>query len=100
MQEVLWPVSEDLERRGLVYRRALPGWHLDLKPTYSGLAWERRPAQVSEPEMGHVLFLDIVGYSKLPMERQTAALGRLNEIVRGTDEYRRASSESRGCSKS
>jgi class 3 adenylate cyclase len=93
MQEVLWPVSEDLERRGLVYRRALPGWHLDLKPTYSGLAWERRPASVSEPEMGHVLFLDIVGYSKLPMGQQTETLEQLNEIVRGIDEYRRASSE-------
>jgi class 3 adenylate cyclase len=94
MQEILWPISEDLERRGLVYRRALPGWHLDLKPTYNGLAWERRPAQVSEPEMGHVLFLDIVGYSKLLMEQQTETLEQLNEIVRGTDEYRRASSES------
>lgn len=94
MQEVLWPVSEDLERRGLVYRRALPGWHLDLKPTYRGLAWERRPTKASEPEMGHVLFLDIVGYSKLPMGQQTEMLEHLNEIVRGTDEYRRASSES------
>jgi len=94
MQEVLWPVSADLEHRGLVYRRALPGWHLDLKPTYSGLAWEIQPAPVSEPEMGHVLFLDIVGYSKLPMSQQTETLEQLNEIIRGTNEYRRASSES------
>lgn len=94
MQEILWPVSEDLERRGLVYRRALPGWHLDLKPTYSGLAWERRPAQISEPEMGHVLFLDIVGYSKLPMAQQTEMLDQLNDTVRSTDEYARAASES------
>jgi class 3 adenylate cyclase len=93
MQEVLWPVSEDLERRGLVYRRALPGWHLDLKSTYSGLAWERRPAQIGEPEMGHVLFLDIVGYSKLLMRQQTETLSLLNDLVRATDEYRRASSE-------
>jgi class 3 adenylate cyclase len=93
MQEVLWPVSEDLNRRGLVYRKALPGWHLDLKPTYRGLVWERRSTQVSEPEIGHVLFLDIVGYSKLPMGQQTETLEQLNEIVRDTDEYRRASSE-------
>lgn len=42
MLEVLWPVSEDLERRGLVYRDARAGWHLDLKPTYAGLVWETR----------------------------------------------------------
>jgi class 3 adenylate cyclase len=93
MQEVLWPVSEDLEKRGLVYRRALPGWHLDLKPTYEGLAWERRPAASSEPEMGHVLFIDIVEYSKLPMPQQTETLEQLNEIVRSGDEYDRASSQ-------
>lgn len=91
MQETLWPVSEDLERRGFVYRKALPGWHLDLKPTYSGLAWEKRPAPSSEPEMGHVLFIDIVGYSKLPMERQAETLEQLNEIVRSADTYERAS---------
>ena len=94
MQEILWPVSEDLERRGLVYRRALPGWHLDMKPTYSGLAWERRQEQISEPEMGHVLFLDVVGYSKLPMEQQIETLEQLNEIARNSDECARAASES------
>lgn len=42
MLEVLWPVSEDLERRGLVYRDARPGYALNLKPTYAGLVWETR----------------------------------------------------------
>jgi class 3 adenylate cyclase len=93
MQEIIWPVSKDLERRGLVYRSALPGWHLDLKPTYGGLAWERRPAPISEEEMGHVLFLDIVGYSKLRMSEQRETLEQLNDIVRKADEYAHASSE-------
>lgn len=90
MQQVLWPVSEDLERRGFVYRRALPGWHLDLKPTYRGLVWARRRDALGEPEMGHVLFIDVVGYSKLPMEQQAKTLQQLQDCVRGTDSFRRA----------
>ena len=41
-------------------------------------------------EIAHVLFTDIVGYSRLPMDEQGRVLGRLQEIVRGTSEYRRA----------
>src|SRR5881227_1126091 len=38
-------------------------------------------------EIAHVLFTDIVGYSKLPINQQRALVERLNEIVRGTDEF-------------
>ena len=38
-------------------------------------------------EIAHVLFIDIVGYSKLPINQQRASVERLNEIVRGTDEF-------------
>src|SRR6059036_725041 len=41
-------------------------------------------------EIAHVLFTDIVGYSKLPIHQQRAVVERLNEIVRGTDEFRTA----------
>src|SRR5215469_1395042 len=41
-------------------------------------------------EIAHVLFTDIVGYSKLPINQQRALVERLNEIVRGTDEYQAA----------
>src|SRR5215831_13070827 len=41
-------------------------------------------------EIAHVLFTDIVGYSKLPIHQQRALVERLNEIVRGTDEYQAA----------
>ncbi|HLL75066.1 MAG TPA: AAA-like domain-containing protein [Pyrinomonadaceae bacterium] len=41
-------------------------------------------------EIAHVLFTDIVGYSRLPMDRQTRVLQELYDIVRATEEYRRA----------
>ncbi len=41
-------------------------------------------------EIAHVLFMDIVGYSKLEMNEQTAVLGLLKKIVRDTIEFRRA----------
>jgi TolB-like protein/class 3 adenylate cyclase/Tfp pilus assembly protein PilF len=43
-----------------------------------------------ELEIAHVLFTDIVGYSKLPIHQQRAVVERLNEIVRGTDEFQGA----------
>jgi TolB-like protein/class 3 adenylate cyclase/Flp pilus assembly protein TadD len=46
-------------------------------------------------EIAHVLFTDIVGYSKLPINQQRALVERLNEIVRGTDEYRAAETAGR-----
>ena len=41
-------------------------------------------------EIAHVLFTDIVGYSRLPMDRQTRVLQDLYAVVRATEEYRRA----------
>jgi TolB-like protein/class 3 adenylate cyclase/Tfp pilus assembly protein PilF len=46
-------------------------------------------------EIAHVLFTDIVGYSKLPIHQQRAVVERLNEIVRGTDEYQAAETAGR-----
>ncbi len=43
-------------------------------------------------EIGHVLFIDIVGYSKLLLKQQSELLGELNEIVSGTGEFREADS--------
>src|SRR5438552_5792980 len=40
--------------------------------------------------IAHVLFTDIVGYSKLPINQQRALVERLNEIVQGTDEFQAA----------
>src|SRR5256886_3166415 len=43
-------------------------------------------------EIGYVLFIDIVGYSKLLLKQQSELLGELNEIVSGTNEFRQAES--------
>src|SRR5438876_9125179 len=41
-------------------------------------------------EIAHVLFIDIVGYSKLLINEQRSLLATLNQIVRSTDEFRAA----------
>src|ERR1700741_473685 len=46
-------------------------------------------------EIAHVLFTDIVGYSKLPINQQRALVEQVNEIVRGTDEYQAAETAGR-----
>ena len=48
-----------------------------------------------ELEIAHVLFTDIVGYSKLPIHQQRAVVECLNEIVRGTDEFQAAETTGR-----
>jgi hypothetical protein len=44
-------------------------------------------------EIGHVLFIDIVGYSKLLFTAQSERLQTLKEIVRGTEQFRLAEAE-------
>src|ERR1700688_3293469 len=48
----------------------------------------------SEPhaqlEIGHVLFMDVVGYSKLLIDEQRELQQQLNEIVRSTEQFRLA----------
>jgi len=46
-------------------------------------------------EIGHVLFIDVVGYSKLSIDEQHAAIEELNEIVRATEQVQRAEAASR-----
>ena len=46
-------------------------------------------------EIGHVLFIDIVGYSKLLIDKQRALLDSLNQIVRDTNEFRSAETAGR-----
>ena len=44
-------------------------------------------------EIGHVLFIDIVGYSKLLITEQSEQIQDLKEIVRGTEQFRAAEAE-------
>lgn len=46
-------------------------------------------------EVGHVLFMDLVGYSTLKIEDQKRTWEALQEVVRGVEEFRRASEEDR-----
>src|SRR6476619_8152513 len=51
------------------------------------------PAEIKKEiarEIAHVLFVDIVGYSKLLIDEQAEALQELNQIVRNTDAVRAA----------
>src|SRR5215470_11796665 len=44
-------------------------------------------------EIGHVLFIDIVGYSRLLIDQQRERIRELKEIVRGTEQFRLAEAE-------
>src|ERR1700747_1454241 len=44
-------------------------------------------------DIGHVLFIDIVGYSKLLINEQSEQIQKLKEIVRGTEQVRIAEAE-------
>src|SRR5436189_486735 len=44
-------------------------------------------------EIGHVLFIDILGYSKLLINEQSEQIQKLKEIVRGTEQFRLAEAE-------
>jgi TolB-like protein/Flp pilus assembly protein TadD len=44
-------------------------------------------------EVGHILFLDIVGYSKLLSDEQKAFVQELNQVVRDTEQFRAAEAD-------
>ena len=44
-------------------------------------------------EIGHVLFIDIVGYSKLLITEQSDQLQTLRQILRGTEQFKKAEAE-------
>jgi hypothetical protein len=46
-------------------------------------------------EIGHVLFIDILGYSRLLITEQRDQIQKLKEIVRGTEQFRIAEAEGR-----
>ena len=54
-------------------------------------------SSVQEPhlhlEVGHILFLDSVGYSKLLSDEQKELVQELNQIVRETEQFRAAEAE-------
>ena len=53
------------------------------------------PASDLKFQIGHVLFIDIVGYSKLLITEQSERMQKLREIVRDTEQFRLAQAEGR-----
>src|SRR5438552_588621 len=56
------------------------------------------PAEVKKEiqlQIAHVLFIDIVGYSKLSINEQHAAVDELTQIVRATDQFQKADASER-----
>src|SRR5262245_45555479 len=56
------------------------------------------PAEVKKEiqlEIGHVLFIDIVGYSKLSINDQHARVEELNQVVLASEQVQRAEAASR-----
>src|SRR5947207_14562181 len=56
------------------------------------------PAEVKKEiqiEIAHGLFIDIVGYSKLSVNEQHAAVEELNQIVRATEQFQKAEAANR-----
>lgn len=51
---------------------------------------ERAEAKVTVPETAHVLFMDIVGYSKMLIDQQPVCLQKLQSIVGRTEDFNRA----------
>src|SRR5437588_6739845 len=46
-------------------------------------------------EIAHVLFIDIVGYSKLSINEQHAAIDEVNELVRTSEQFQKAEASDR-----
>ena len=56
------------------------------------------PAEVKKEiqlEIAHILFLDIVGYSKLSINEQRTEIDELNEVVRNSEELQKAEAAGR-----
>ena len=53
-------------------------------------AGERATGTVTVPETAHVLFMDIVGYSKMLIDEQPPCLQKLQSIVGRTEDFNRA----------
>ena len=79
------------------------GCDLTAETEYSILSSIRIPRRFTDPlrdkestsqlEIAHVLFIDIVGYSKLPMDHQREQVEALQQVTSSTSEFTRAKSQ-------
>ena len=49
-----------------------------------------RDDQPTQLEIAHVLFMDLVGYSRLPLEDQSAWIDALQRVVRASATFQQA----------
>jgi serine/threonine protein kinase len=56
----------------------------------NALTVEEKASQPPELELAHVLFTDLVGYSRLPIEEQTRLLRQLQEVASATSSLQQA----------
>src|SRR5207244_3395467 len=71
---------------------------LDVRAEPAHYSCEQMAAEVKkeiELEIAHVLFIDIVAYSKMAIDDQRAAIEELNQVVQSTDEFQKAESANR-----
>ncbi len=62
----------------------------DWEATTGRFADDRSNMETSRPlEIAHVLFMDIVSYSALPVDQQREAINRLQDVVRHLPEFKR-----------
>ena len=89
------------QKRSLLTAEKVPGMAREQLPVKGGpsapLGREAAPMPSElnadlELEIGHVLFIDIVGYSQLLINEQHESLQDLNQAARGTDAFRAAES--------
>ncbi|MDQ6859748.1 MAG: hypothetical protein M3032_01135, partial [Verrucomicrobiota bacterium] len=56
---------------------------------------DTEPESNLQPEIAHVLLMDVVGYSKLLVDEQIALLARLNTVVRNSPRFRAAEADAK-----
>ena len=64
-------------------------------PAYNAFQVATEVKKEIELEIAHVLFIDIVAYSKLSLNEQHARIEELNEIVRSSEQFRKAEAANR-----
>src|SRR6478736_5798175 len=71
---------------------------LDVRHGFAHYAYKLMAAGAKKEialEIAHVLFIDIVGYSKLSVNDQHAAIEELNQIVRASGQFQKAEAAGR-----
>ena len=62
-------------------------------PEETRFAPERKSSGAPKLEMAYVLFMDLVAFAIMSMDRQRQVLQQLQELVRGSEEFQRAQAD-------